>query len=125
MEFAVVWETYQSDVEMDIDIVFGEGDDVFLFMETAAENVQDSDNPDKRVFMNSFRVASDIEPETPGDPIELEARIEYTFSGGIDYEYVIQFLYGEPGGDNVVMVNNPLEPDEETSSAAFKRRKTQ
>ena len=123
MEFAVVWETEQSDVEMDVDIVFAEGSDVFLFMVTAAENVQDSDDPGTYVFMNSFRVVSGLEAENTS---ELGARIEYTFSGGIDYEYVIEFIYGEPGGDNVIMVNNPMEPEpSSTSSEAFKRRRTQ
>ena len=123
MEFAVVWETGQSDVEMDVDIVFAEGSDVFLFMVTAAENVEDSEAEGTYVFMNSFRVASDLEAENTS---ELEARIEYTFSGGIDYNYVIKFIYGVPGGDNVIMVNNPLEPEPpSTSSEAFKRRRTQ
>ena len=135
MEFAVVWETTRSDVELDIDIDFGEGRDPFLFVVAAAENVEDSDDPGTFVFMHSFvvdleyQVNSDEEEEEDEDEDVLEARLEYTFSGGIDYEYVILFVYGEPGGDNVIMVNDPSIPPEEpssvTSSEAFAGRNTQ
>ena len=83
--------------------------------------MEDTDDPGTFLFMNSFQVGTNLE-----NTEQLEAFISYTFTGGVDYQYTIKYVYGEPGGDNVVMVNNPLEPEaEETSSAAFKRRKTQ
>lgn len=116
MEFAVVWKTYQSDVEMQVDITFQALETelvvtpnaAFLTMISNAENIEDVDDPGLRVFMNSFKVASDLE-DFGGE--DAEAYIEYTFSGGIDYEYVIKFEYGAPGGENVFMIDPPPSPD--------------
>lgn len=111
MEFAVVWKTYQSDVEMDVEITFGDGTEIvfgdaaFLTMISNAENVEVPEDPGLKVFMNSFKVSSDLEDE------DAEAYIEYTFSGGLDYDYVIKFEYGAPGGDNVVMLDLPSAPE--------------
>ena len=118
MEFAVVWKTYQSDVEMQVDITFQALETelvvtpnaAFLTMISNAENIEDFDDPGLRVFMNSFKVASDLE-DFGGE--DAEAYIEYTFSGGIDYEYVIKFEYGAPGGENVFMIDPPDGDDEE------------
>lgn len=51
------------------------------------------------MFMNSFQVGTNLE-----NTQQLEAFISYTFTGGQDYQYTIKYVYGEPGGDNVVMV---------------------
>lgn len=72
-------------------------------MNSNAENIEDAGDPLLRVFMNSFIVSDDLPDE------DAEAYIEYTFSGGVDYEYVIKFEYGAPGGDNVVMLTIPPE----------------
>ena len=106
-------------VKLDVDIDFADSDDVFLFMITSAENVQDSG---MYLFMNSFIVASELDNTS-----ELAAYIDYSFTGGVDYEYTFKYVYGEPGGDNVVLVDlpDPEQEDADPSSEDTKRRTTQ
>ena len=118
MDFAVVWQTTQSGVDMDVAIEFGAGDAEFLTLVSHAENIENSDDPGTYLFMNSFEVDQFLDNE------DVWARITYTFSGAIDYEYVFEFVYGPPDSDQVVFVNEivPIEevvveePEEESST---------
>ena len=69
--------------------------------------------------MNSFQVGTNLE-----NTEQLEAFISYTFTGGVDYQYTIKYVYGEPGGDNVVMVEIPAPEAGESTSEVTKRRTT-
>ena len=121
MDFAVVWKTTQSGIDMDVDIVFGAGDAEFLTLASQAKNIQDSDDPGTYLFMNSFEVDQFLDNE------EVSATITYVFSGAIDYTYVFEFVYGEPDPDQVVIVNEivtvvdepVVEPEEEDSTTKF------
>ena len=99
-------------------MVFGENDAEFLTLISHAENIEDSDDPGTYLFMNSFEVDQFLDNEN------VWASITYTFSEGIDYEYVFEFVYGPPNSDQVVFVNEivPIEevvveePEEEPST---------
>ena len=96
-------------MEVDVDLVFGDGDAQFLTMLTQAANVPDSDLDNRYYFMNSYQVADDLE----GAYWHLEATITYEFTGtDLDYTYVIQFEYGAPDPDDAV-INNVVAEEEE------------